>query len=221
MKGRCDAGVFSGPVHGRSDGNQVFHMSTGQQNEERPSDEGLNELIASYRSLLAGEMNGPQGDVRALTERARASSDDREFIALVLGKLARKSLRGEAPRYDKDSVRPFLDALVKEMHPTRVELAATYGNMLSELVDENGRKIKESLIVAATSNNYASNSTRAAELVEIALIRLAEDSLNERAPRFDQQSLLQVQAFADAIASRLVPRENVGMDRSTMGWRLI
>ena len=221
MKLQSDAGVFSEPVHGWSDGNQVFYMSAVQRSEERPSDEDLNELIASYRSLLAGQMNGPHGDLRALTERARASSDDCEFIALVLGKLARKSLRGEAPRYDKDSVRPFLDALIKEMHPTRVELAATYGNMLSGLVDENGRKIKESLTVAATSNKYASNSTRAAELVEIALIRLAEDCLNERAPRFDQQDLLQVQAFADAIASRLGPRENVGMDRSTMGWRLI
>lgn len=196
-------------------------MSAGQRSEERPSDEDLSELIASYRSLLAGQMNGPHGDVRALTERARASSDDREFFALVLGKLARKSLRGEAPRYGKDSVRPFLDALMKEMDPTRVELAATYGNMLGGLVDENGREIKESLIMAATSNKYASNSTRAAELIEIALIRLAEDGLNERAPRFDQQTLLQVQAFADAIASRLGPRENVGMDRSMMGWRLI
>jgi len=196
-------------------------MSVGQRSDERPSDEDLNELIASYRSLLAGQMNGPHGDVRALTERARASSDDCEFIALVLGKLARKSLRGEAPRYGKDSVRPFLDALIKEMNPTRVELAATYGNMLSGLVDEHGRKIRESLIVAATSNKYASNETRAAELVEIALIRLAEDCLNERAPRFDQQTLLQVQEFADAIASRLGPRDNVGMDRSTMGWRLI
>ena len=184
------------------------------------ADEDLNELIASYRSLLAGQVNGPHGDVRALTERVRASSDDCEFIALVLGKLARKSLGGRAPRYGKDSVRPFLDALIKEMHPTRVELAATYGDMLSGLADENGRKMKESLIVAAMSNKYASNETRAAELVEIALIRLAEDGLNERAPRFDQQALLQVQAFADAIASRLGPRDNVGTDRSTMGWKL-
>src|SRR6516165_12176861 len=82
-------------------------MSVGQRSEERPSDEDLNELIASYRSLLAGQMNDPHGDVRALTERARASSNDCEFIALVLGKLARKSLRGETPRYGKDSVRPF------------------------------------------------------------------------------------------------------------------
>jgi hypothetical protein len=221
MKGQGAAGAFSEPVYGRSDGKQVSYMSVGHRSEERPSDEGLDELIASYRSLLAGQMNDPHGDVRALTERVRASSDDREFIALVLGKLARKSLRGEAPRYGKDSVRPFLDALMKEMHPTRVELAATYGNMLRGLADEDGRKIEESLIVAAMSNKYASNETRAAELVEIALVRLAEDGLNERAPRFDQQTLLQVQAFADAIASRLVPRNNAGMDRSTMGWRLI
>ena len=196
-------------------------MSVGEQRAEQPSDKNLSELIASYRSLLAGQVNGPHGNVRAFTERARASSDDPEFIELVLGKLARKSLKGEAPRYGKDSVRPFLDALIKEMRPTRVELAATYGNMLSGLVDENGRKIKNVLIVEATNNKYATNETRAAELVEIALIRLAEDCLNERAPRFDQQTPLQVQAFADAIASRLGPRNNVGMDRSTMGWRPI
>jgi hypothetical protein len=195
-------------------------MSVGQQSDERPSDKGLSELIASYRSLLAGQMNGPLGDVRAFTERARASSDDREFIELILGKLARRSLQGEAPRYGKDSVRQFLDALMKEMRPTRVELAATYGNLLSGLVDENGRKITDLLIVAATNNKYVSNESRAAELVEIALIRLAEDGLNERAPRFDQQTPLQVRAFADAIASRLGPRNNVGMDRSTMGWKL-
>ena len=196
-------------------------MSVGQQSEERPSDEDLSGLIASYRSLLAGQMNGPHGNVRAFTERARASSDDREFIERVLGKLARKSLTGEAPRYGEDSVQPFLDDLMKEMRPTRVELAATYGNMLSGLVDENGRSIKNVLIVQAINSKYASNETRAAELVEIALIRLAEDCLNELAPRFDQQTPLQEQAFADAIASRLGPRNNVGMDRSTMGWRLI
>src|SRR5690242_11508104 len=109
-------------------------MSVDQGSKERSSDEDLNELIASYRSLLAGRMNGPHGDVRALTERASASSDDHAFIDLVIGKLARKSQRGEAPRYGKDSVRPFLDALINEMHPTRVELAAAYGNMLSGLV---------------------------------------------------------------------------------------
>ena len=213
-------GSFPNQFTGEATEKQVY-MSVGQRSEERPSDEDLNELIASYRSLLAGQMNGPHGDVRALTERARASSDDRAFIALVLGKLARKRLRGEAPRYGKDSVRPFLDALIKEMHPTRVELAATYGNMLSGLVDENGRKMKNVLILEAMNNKYAMNETRAADLVEIALIRLAEDCLNERAPRFDQQTFLQVQAFADAITSRLGPRDNVGMDRSTMGWRLI
>src|SRR4051795_12867482 len=196
-------------------------MSVSQQSEERPSDKDLSELIASYRSLLAGQMNGPHGNVRVFTERARASSDDREFIERVLGKLARKSLTGEAPRYGEDSVRPFLDALIKEMRPTRVELAATYGNMLSGRVDENGRNIKHVLIAEAINQKYASNETRAAELVEIAIIRLAEDCLNELAPRFDQQTPLQEQAFADAIASRLGPRNNVGMDRSTMGWRLI
>ena len=194
-------------------------MSLGEQSAEQPFDQDLSELIASYRSLLAGQVNAPDGNVRAFTERARASSDDPGFIERVLGKLARKSLEGEAPRYGKDSVRPFLDALIKEMRPTRVELAATYGNMLRGLVDENGRKIKNVLIMEATNNKYATNETRAAELVEIALIRLAEDCLNERAPRFDQQTPLQVQAFADAIASRLAPRKKVGMDRSTMGWR--
>jgi hypothetical protein len=199
----------------------VFYMSVGEQGAEQPSDKDLSELIASYRSLLAGQVDGPHGNVRAFTERARASSDDPQFIERVLGKLAQRSLKGEAPRYGKDSVRPFLDALIKEMRPTRVELAATYGDLLSGLADENGRKIKELLIVAATNNKHASNEIRAAELVEIALIRLAEDCLNERAPRFDQQTPLQVQAFADAIASRLGPRNNVGMDRSTMGWRPI
>jgi hypothetical protein len=196
-------------------------MTVGEQSAEQPSDKDLSELVASYRSLLAGQVNGPPGNVRAFTERARASSDDPEFIERALGKLARKSLKGESPRYGKDSVRPFLDALIKEMCPTRVELAATYGNMLAGLVDENGMKIKNLLMLEAINNKYASNETRAAELVEIALIRLAEDCLNERASRFDQQTPLQVQAFADAIASRLGPRKNVGMDRNTMGWRPI
>src|SRR4051794_1773520 len=152
-------------------------MSVGRHSAEQPSDKDLGELIASYRTLLAGQVNGPRGNVIAFTERARASSDDPEFIGLVLGKLARKSLKGEAPRYGEDSVRPFLDALIKEMRPTRVELAATYGNILSGLVDENGTNIKHVLIAEAINKRYASNETRATELVEIALIRLAEDCL--------------------------------------------
>src|SRR5271168_1237224 len=135
-------------------------MSVGEQSAEQPSDKDLSELIASYRSLLAGQVDGPHGNVRAFTERARASSDDPEFIERALGKLARKGLKGEAPRYGKDSVRPFLDALINEMRPTRVELAATYGNMLGGLVDENGRKIRSVLMVEAINNKYATNETR-------------------------------------------------------------
>ena len=154
-------------------------MSVGQGSEERLSDKDMNELLASYRSLLAGQMNGPHGDIRAFTERARASSDDPQFIERVLGKLARRSLKGEAPRYGKDSVRPFLDALIKEMRPTRVELAATYGDLLSGLVDENGRKIKELLVVAAINNKHASNEIRAAELVELLSNHLSLSALTE------------------------------------------
>src|SRR4051812_17856989 len=75
----------------------VYYVIEHEHSPEQPFDKDLGELIASYRTLLAGQVNGPRGNVIAFTERARASSDDPEFIGLVLGKLARKSLKGEAP----------------------------------------------------------------------------------------------------------------------------
>ena len=41
-------------------------MSVGEQSAEQPFDQDLSELIASYRSLLAGQVNDPDGNVRAL-----------------------------------------------------------------------------------------------------------------------------------------------------------
>lgn len=179
------------------------------------------ELAEKYEARLEGEVNGHGENAKEeLIRRGRASSENPEiFVRNKIAELAKASLNGTAPRYDNGARtgRDLLKALIEELHPTRVELSVTYGDLLNAMVDEQGEKVKPKLFKKALES-CGKNEDVAGERIERALIRVAQQSLDGKAPRYDLEP--SPEKFLTALEENLAPISKSVGQRNNTGWKI-